>query len=206
MDYLQEISILKELLDAGAISKEEYENKKAEVLSRSASGEASSYDSGASQAQGHGPQANQQGYGQQQQDQSGYGPQANQQGYGQQQQSQSGHGPQANQQGYGQQQNQTDYGQQQYHQQQYYPPPFPDNRKSRLAAGLLGIFLGSLGVHNFYLGFTGKAVAQLLLSVVGWIIVIGPIASAVWGLIEGILILTASTAYQFDAKGVPLRD
>ena len=28
------------------------------------------------------------------------------------------------------------------------------NAKSKIAAGLLGIFLGSLGVHNFYLGFT----------------------------------------------------
>ena len=37
--------------------------------------------------------------------------------------------------------------------------------KSKLAAGLLGIFLGSLGIHNFYLGYTGKAVAQLLISV-----------------------------------------
>lgn len=38
-------------------------------------------------------------------------------------------------------------------------------QKSKLAAGLLGIFLGSLGIHNFYLGYTGKAVAQLLISV-----------------------------------------
>ena len=35
------------------------------------------------------------------------------------------------------------------------------NGKSKIAAGLLGIFLGSLGVHNFYLGYTGKAIAQL---------------------------------------------
>lgn len=32
-------------------------------------------------------------------------------------------------------------------------------QKSKLAAGLLGIFLGGLGIHNFYLGYTGKAVA-----------------------------------------------
>ena len=65
--------------------------------------------------------------------------------------------------------------------------------KSKIAAGLLGIFLGSLGVHNFYLGFTGKAVAQLLLTLVGWILCgIGPIVAGIWGLIEGILILTGS--------------
>ena len=42
------------------------------------------------------------------------------------------------------------------------------NAKSKLAAGLLGIFLGSLGVHNFYLGYTGKAWGQLLLTVLSF--------------------------------------
>ncbi len=37
--------------------------------------------------------------------------------------------------------------------------------KSKMAAGLLGIFLGAFGVHNFYLGYTGKAIAQLLISI-----------------------------------------
>lgn len=68
----------------------------------------------------------------------------------------------------------------------------------------MGIFLGSLGVHNFYLGNTGKAVAQLLIS----ILTIGLFAwvSAIWGLIEGILILSAQpgTQWSFDANGVPL--
>lgn len=41
----------------------------------------------------------------------------------------------------------------------------PDMQKSKIAAGLLGIFLGTFGVHNFYLGYTGKALAQLLISV-----------------------------------------
>lgn len=76
------------------------------------------------------------------------------------------------------------------------------NAKSKIAAGLLGIFLGGLGVHNFYLGFTGKAVAQLLISILScgmlsW-------ASAIWGLIEGILILTGSM--NTDAQGNPLKD
>lgn len=39
------------------------------------------------------------------------------------------------------------------------------NGKSKIAAGLFGIFLGAFGVHNFYLGYTGKAVAQLLITV-----------------------------------------
>ncbi len=74
--------------------------------------------------------------------------------------------------------------------------------KSKLAAGLLAIFLGSLGVHNFYLGYTGKAVTQLLLTIVGWIIIIGPIISGIWALVEGILILTGSI--NTDASGKPL--
>lgn len=74
--------------------------------------------------------------------------------------------------------------------------------KSKIAAGLLGIFLGALGVHNFYLGFTGKAIAQLLISLLSC----GALsfASGIWGLIEGILILTGSM--NVDADGVPLKD
>ena len=76
------------------------------------------------------------------------------------------------------------------------------NGKSKIAAGLLGIFLGGFGVHNFYLGYTGKAVAQLLITILscGFL----AFASSLWGLIEGILILTGSI--NTDAQGNPLRD
>ena len=73
----------------------------------------------------------------------------------------------------------------------------PSQQKSKLTAGLLGIFLGGLGIHNFYLGYTGKAIAQILLS-----FCFG--AGAIWGLIEGIMILTGSI--NKDAKGIPLKD
>ncbi|HAQ56602.1 MAG TPA: hypothetical protein DCR44_04305 [Acholeplasmatales bacterium] len=78
------------------------------------------------------------------------------------------------------------------------------NAKSKLAAGLLGIFLGSLGIHNFYLGNTNKAITQLLLGTVGAIVIVGPIISGIWGLIEGIYILTGKIAT--DATGHPLKD
>jgi TM2 domain-containing membrane protein YozV len=79
--------------------------------------------------------------------------------------------------------------------------------KSKLAAGLLGIFLGGLGIHNFYLGFTKKAVIQLVICIVGACAFgIGPIVSEVWGLIEGIFYLTGKEGYTADAKGVPLKD
>lgn len=82
------------------------------------------------------------------------------------------------------------------------PAPAPYVQKSRVAAGLLGIFLGSLGIHNFYLGFTGKAVAQLLITLLSC--GFGATVSSVWGLIEGILILTQSD--RTDANGIPLKD
>lgn len=47
-------------------------------------------------------------------------------------------------------------------QQPAQPTPPAANRKSKIAAGLLGIFLGSLGIHNFYLGFNKRGLLQLL--------------------------------------------
>ncbi len=74
--------------------------------------------------------------------------------------------------------------------------------KSKVAAGLLGIFLGAFGVHNFYLGYNGKAITQLLMTILSFGI-LGAV-SAIWGLIEGILILTGSISE--DAQGNPLGD
>ena len=77
--------------------------------------------------------------------------------------------------------------------------------KSRVMVGLMGLFFGSLGVHNFILGYTGKAVAQLLISLLGvWLFGLGPIASGIWALIESIMILTGKI--NEDAHGVPLTD
>lgn len=70
--------------------------------------------------------------------------------------------------------------------------------KSKLTAGLLGIFLGGIGVHNFYLGFTGKAVAQIFVSMC----TVG--LGSIWGLIEGILILCGKI--NKDAKGELLQE
>lgn len=79
-----------------------------------------------------------------------------------------------------------------------------DNKKakSKVTAGLFGIFLGYLGVHNFYLGYTGKAVAQLLLTILSC----GSLSfvSGIWGFVEGILILTGEIST--DADGVKLVD
>ncbi|MBQ9019499.1 MAG: TM2 domain-containing protein [Bacilli bacterium] len=80
-----------------------------------------------------------------------------------------------------------------------------NDSKSRIGAGLLGLFLGYLGIHNFYLGYTSKAVAQILLTTIGWIFCgVGPAVAAIWGFIEGIMILAGSI--KEDANGVELRD
>ncbi len=71
-------------------------------------------------------------------------------------------------------------------------------QKSKMTAGLLGIFLGAFGVHNFYLGFTNRAILQIVLTVV----TCG--AAGLWGVIEGIMILAGSI--NKDAAGAPLGD
>ena len=76
------------------------------------------------------------------------------------------------------------------------------SKRSKIAAGILAIFLGTLGVHNFYLGFTGRAVAQLLITVLTC--GAGSVISGIWSLVEGIQILTGSN--NKDADGNILQD
>ena len=100
------------------------------------------------------------------------------------------------------------YAQQTYYQAAQQQPGYGYAQKSKIVAGLLGLFLGGLGVHNFYLGYTGKAVAQLLLTLIGWIILIGPIISGIWALIEAVLILCSSygSNWHRDGRGQELQD
>lgn len=45
---------------------------------------------------------------------------------------------------------------------------FQSNKRSMGLAYVLWFFLGSLGVHRFYLGRTGSAIAMLVLCLLGW--------------------------------------
>jgi TM2 domain-containing membrane protein YozV/ribosomal protein L40E len=84
------------------------------------------------------------------------------------------------------------------------PAEIPE-AKSKLAAGLFGIFLGWLGVHRFYLGYNMIAIIQLLLGLCGFITCgITTIAASIWGIVEGIMILTGSI--NADAQGRPLKE
>jgi len=85
---------------------------------------------------------------------------------------------------------QQQYAQQPYGQQPYGQPQAPAAPKDKLVAGLLGIFLGSLGIHKFYLGYTKAGVIMLLVSLLTF--GIGASIMAIIALIEGILYLTKS--------------
>lgn len=88
----------------------------------------------------------------------------------------------------------------------YPPPPYPGgpygvdaygrplSDKSKLVAGLLQLFLGTLGIGRFYLGYTGLGVAMLLLS---WL------TCGIWPLVDAILILLGRVP---DSDGRTLRD
>lgn len=64
-------------------------------------------------------------------------------------------------------------------------------QKNKVTAGVLGILLGGIGVHKFYLGQTGMGILYLIFF---WTFV-----PAIIGLIEGIIYLTMSDE-AFDAK------
>ncbi len=115
---------------------------------------------------------------------------------------------------YAQQYSQQQYAQPQYGQAApgtpvYAPVPAGYVPRNKILAGLLALFFGALGIHNFYLGFTGKAIAQVLLTCLGWILFgLGPLAAIVWSIVEGVQILTSDygTPAHRDARGVELVD
>jgi TM2 domain-containing membrane protein YozV len=69
-----------------------------------------------------------------------------------------------------------------------------DGNKGKTAAGLLGIFLGGLGIHKFYLGYNKEGLIMLLVCFFGGIVTCGTASFVMWiiGLIEGIIYLTKS--------------
>jgi TM2 domain-containing membrane protein YozV len=73
-----------------------------------------------------------------------------------------------------------------------------ENKK--MIAGILGILIGSLGIHKFVLGYTKEGIIQIVITVVtcGF--------GSIIGLIEGIIYLTKSDeefyqTYQVGKKG-----
>ena len=67
--------------------------------------------------------------------------------------------------------------------------------KSKVAFVLLGVFLGSLGIHNFYVGRTKQGVIQLLITILSAGML--SLASWIWAIVD---ICTVNA----DANGVQL--
>jgi TM2 domain-containing membrane protein YozV len=78
------------------------------------------------------------------------------------------------------------------------PPPPGWAPKQKVVAGILGILLGSLGIHSFYLGNAKKGIIQIVVSVCTCGL------GGIWGFIEGILILVDNENSRTDAYGIPL--
>jgi TM2 domain-containing membrane protein YozV len=72
----------------------------------------------------------------------------------------------------------------------------PYSHRSKVAAGLLQIFLGGFGVGRFYTGHTGMAIAQIAVTFVTCGL------GALWPLIDGIIMLAGNPR---DADGRPMR-
>jgi len=60
----------------------------------------------------------------------------------------------------------------------------------KVAAGIVAILLGSLGVHKFILGYTTEGIIMLLITVLTC--GIGAMATSIIGIVEGIIYLTKS--------------
>lgn len=87
------------------------------------------------------------------------------------------------------------------YQQAYEPPtsPYADTQynasygdKSKIAAGVLAILLGGLGIHKFYLGYTTAGLIMLLVTILS-LGMAAPIVGII-GLVEGIIYLTKTDA------------
>ena len=81
----------------------------------------------------------------------------------------------------------------------YVPAPYaPVTRqpRSRAVYVVLAIFLGGLGIHNFYAARNGTGVAQLLIMLFGFWLILPIFIVWIWVIIEAIAVTT-------DGYGVP---
>jgi uncharacterized protein DUF4339/TM2 domain-containing protein len=77
-----------------------------------------------------------------------------------------------------------------------YPPLTPqwtqggwvEPPKSRAAYVVLGLFVGTLGIHNFYAGYTSRGIAQLLITLLGFWLVVPLLAVMIWNIVEVITV------------------
>ena len=70
-------------------------------------------------------------------------------------------------------------------------------QKSKLVAVLLALFLGGIGIHDFYLGYTKNGIIKIVLTVCTGF------GGSIWALVDLIRLLTGSI--NTDANGVELK-
>ena len=92
--------------------------------------------------------------------------------------------------------------------QPYRPPSYnyanrAFKQKDHVAAALLAIFLGSFGVHKFYLGYNKAGFIMLAVSVLGSFVTLGLAAAVVQviAVVEGVIYFTKSQT-AFDREYV----
>lgn len=99
-------------------------------------------------------------------------------------------------QAYQQPNQQQAYGQQPNYDQPNVQPHYavPTGSKDHVAAGLLAIFFGGLGIHKFYLGYNTQGFIMLAISILGGLFSFGLASGIVWliAIIEGIIYFTKS--------------
>ena len=69
--------------------------------------------------------------------------------------------------------------------------------KSKLVSVLLAFFLGSIGIHDFYLGYNKNGIIKIVLTVCTGI------GGGIWALVDFIRLLTGSL--HTDANGIELK-
>ena len=80
------------------------------------------------------------------------------------------------------------------------PPDLPPQESKRVLCGVMGLLLGSLGIHRFVLGDTTGGILRIVITIVTCGV------GSLIGFIEGIIYLTKSDAdfvriYQVEKKG-----
>jgi TM2 domain-containing membrane protein YozV len=77
------------------------------------------------------------------------------------------------------------------------PQAYNATAKDRVAYVLLAVFLGGIGIHNFYAGFTSRGTVQLLVGIFGGLITCGiaTFGIHIWAIVEAVTV-------EQDANGV----
>lgn len=76
-------------------------------------------------------------------------------------------------------------------------PSMQEFASKKIAAGVCGILLGSLGIHKFILGFNKEGIIMIVVSIV----TCGTV-SGIIGLVEGILYLTKTDQQFYDEYAI----